>query len=257
MFKLAVVLNLFILCINTNATVVLAESVKIGDIIQGSIKIGRRIITLPTGTWQVIFKNERNPSTDGSTQGPKMISLSFQEIIENKLTRVLQLEATNYSGNFNWINEPCKTQGDSFWLDDRKRSLMDQFCIRIGFHSGVVDGARGETFLNWARDIKQRNTAYSAEMPSIEVTRYNAADYLKIVMQFNPSVSGISHSKEKPRQFNDWNPRQLAQNSSHEAFYEALRSWAPTFAGAVNRAFDGDESLLSQDFAEPTLPRRP
>lgn len=252
--------SLLFLCMATDCIadpLVLADSIKTGDTVSGAIKLGRRVIALPRGNWQVIARSERNPSTDGTAQMSPMVSINFQELLENKITRTLQVEATTYSIRANWNDEPCKNKGDSYYIDDKKIGINDQFCIRVSYTHDFLDGARGETFLAWAHDVKLRGISYSTEMPYVQVTRYNSADYLRMLIRFNPIVYGIPPSKEKPRQFNDWNPTSLAAHPQRAKFYESLRAWAPDFAAAVNRAFKGDETLTERDFGDPNLTTLP
>lgn len=233
-----------------------SESIRPGDKIAGSLKIGRRVIAVPPGDWQVISKTERNPSTDGTSNLPTMVTLVFQEIVENRLNRMLEVSATTYSARVNWINEPCKNKSDSYWIDDRKRSMNDQNCIRVGFFSGMVDNARGDVFNAWAHDIKMKGISYSVDMPYVLVTRYSSSDYLSMSVRFNPAISGIGPSKERERQFNDWKPAQIKEGSPHQQFYEALKAWSPRFDSAVERAFDGDEALSDSDYGNPKLPAK-
>lgn len=233
-----------------------ADSIRAGDKVDGSLKIGRRVIALPSGEWQVLSKSERNPSSDGISNLPKMVTVVFQELTENRLNRMLEISATTNSSRVNWLNEPCKSKSDSFWIDDRKRGINDQYCIRVGFFSGMVDSARGEIFAAWARDLKAKDISYSPEMPYVLVTRYSPSDYLSMGIRFNPSPSGIGSSKERGRQFNDWNPTQISQGSPQAQFYDALKAWAPRYASAVDRAFNGDENLASADFGSPALPTK-
>jgi hypothetical protein len=227
-----------------------------GDVVKDPIRIGRRQITLPSGNWQLVAMSERNSSTDGTSSSSVIQTLHFQEIIDGTLTRMLEVSATKYSAQMYWLDEPCKTKGDSYWIETRKRGVNDEFCRRVGFIGGVVDQARGESFIAWARDLKQRAIKYSPEMPFVSVVRYTRSDYLRMAIQFNPSVSGIPPSKESTRQFNEWNGKLVTEGTRHYQFYEALREWAPTFADAVDRASKGDESLTAREFERPKLPPR-
>jgi hypothetical protein len=119
--------------------------------------------------------------------------------------------------------------------------------------SGIVDGARGEVFQTWARNIVSAGTKYSPEMPFVTVTRYTSYDYLMMRIGFNPEAYGIPKSKKRDRTFNDWNVKVVAQNPDRANFYEALKKWAPVYATAVGRAFDGDVTLTSQDFGVPVF----
>lgn len=231
--------------------VVTAGSLHAGDTVSGAFKYGRRVITLPAGKWRVIYHAERDASTSGG--GATMLDITFDEVLEGRLNRLLTISATKQSNNLNWVDEPCKTLGDSYWIDDRKRSFNDQFCIRIGYLSGIVNGSRGEVFQAWARDIVSAGIKYSSDMPFIIVTKYTSYDCLVMRVAFNPQPYGIPKSKKSARAFNDWNVKVVTQNSARENFYEALKNWAPVYATAVARAFDGDVTLTPQDFSEPVF----
>ena len=247
-------LALLLLSSLASGAVEIAESLNVGDTVSGAIKIGRRIVVLPAGDWQLSVKSERSSSTEGNVQAPTIMALFFQEIRDGRLNRMLELTATKNSGRVNWIDEPCKSKGDSYWMEDRKRGINDQFCLRIGFRAGIVDNARGEAFQAWARDIKAKSIGYSPEMPFVSVTRYTSYDYLQMTVSFDPSVSGIASSQNPNRQSNDWNGLKSVPNSTHAKFYDALVLWAPKFAEAVQRAFAGDEKLSDADFGAPVLP---
>jgi len=94
-------------------------------------------------------------------------------------------------------------------------------------------------------------------MPFVSVTRITRYDFLSMSVSFNPAVSGISRSQNPNRQFNEWNAETISQRPTHAKFYDALVAWAPKFAQAVQRASEGDESLSSTDYGEPTLPAKP
>jgi len=183
-----------------------------------------------------------------------MLEAAFDEVLDQRLNRTLQLTLTKHSKTGTWLDEPCKSLADSYWLDDRKRSFNDQFCVRIGFLSGVVEGARGDAFQDWARQIAASRTSYSPEMPFVSVVRFTTYDFLRMSVAFNPSVSGISRSEQRERHLNDWNSRAPTFSAKHQAFYAALQAWAPAFAAGVHRAFEGDETLRQSDFGTPTLP---
>ena len=234
-----------------------AESLKPNDVVVGPIKIGRRTVVLPAGTWQLITSSERNSSTDGTAQSPTLLSLEFQELRNGRLTRLLQVTATKFSRTVNWLDEPCKSQGDSYWIDDRRRGIRDQFCLRVGFKSGVVDGARGDVFQAWARDMKSKSIGYSPEMPFVMVTRYTPYDYLQMTVSFDPALSGIPPSQNPARTFNEWNAAGIAQRPANAKFFDALVAWSPTYAAAVQRAFDGEDGLAASDYGEPILPVKP
>lgn len=236
--------------------VVLAESLKPSDIVTGPIKVGRRTLVLPAGVWQLVTTSERNSGNEGTTQTPTLMSLFFQELRAGRLGRGLEVVATKTSRTVNWLDEPCKSKGDSYWISDRRTGMNNQFCLRVGYKSGMVDGARGESFQAWARDIKSKSIGYSPEMPFVSVTRYTPYDYLQMTVSFDPSTSGISPSANPTRSFNDWLPETVAQRPTHSMFYEALVSWAPTYAAGVQRAFDGDESLSPAEYGEPALPTK-
>jgi hypothetical protein len=70
---------------------------------------------------------------------------------------------------------------------------------------------------------------------------------------FNPQVYGIPKSKKSDRTFNDWDVKVIAQNPDRANFYEALRKWTPVYAAAVERVFDGDVTLTSEDLGEPVF----
>ena len=240
-------------CPGATAQVILVDSLQPGDHVSRPLKIGRRTISLPAGDWQLIVKTERNPSTDATRQMPTLVRLQFQELLDGRLNRMLELAASSYSARSDWQDEPCKYKGDSYWIEDRGTGTHDQFCLRVGFRSGMVDGARGDTFLAWARELKAKSIGYAPEMPAVTVTRYTTYDFLSMSISFDPAVSGIQRSKDSTRQFNDWNPTTIAQHPDHKGFYEALVSWTPVFAAAVQRAFDGDETLSPKDFAGPAF----
>jgi hypothetical protein len=183
-----------------------------------------------------------------------MMWFYFQELRDGRLNRSLELLANLTSRTVNWFDEPCKVKGDSFWLSDRKIGINDQFCLRVGFKNEIVDGDHGAAFEAWARDIKLKAIGYSPQMPYVSVTRYTPDDYLRMVVSFDPSVSGIAASADPAQQRNDWQPD--ARLPAQADFYAALVAWALRFAGAVERAFAGDESLSGTDYGEPIL-RRP
>lgn len=236
--------------------VVLAESLQPNDTVTGPIKIGRRTLVLPAGNWQLVTSSERNSSNDSARTSPLM-SLYFQDLHDGRLTRSLEVLATKFSRTTNWLDEPCKSKGDSYWIEDRARSTRDQFCLRVGFKNGVVDGATGAVFEAWARDLKAKSIGYSPEMPFVRVTRYTSYDFLQMTVSFDPSVSGIVRSQNPARPFNDWFAQTVSQRPAHAKFYDALVAWAPKYAEAVQRAFDGDERLPSADYGEPNLPVKP
>jgi hypothetical protein len=94
-------------------------------------------------------------------------------------------------------------------------------------------------------------------MPYVSVIRFTPYDYLRMVMSFDPSSSGIGPSPNPSRQFNEWNGEATSRPPINTKYYESLVSWAPRFAEAVQRAFDGDESLSEIDYGVPQLPNRP
>lgn len=228
-----------------------AESLRVNDTVSGAIKYGRRVITLPAGTWRLTTSTERNSSTSGG--GATMLDASFDEIVDGRLNRLLLITATQYSRNLDWIDEPCKTKGDAYWIDDRKRSFNDQFCVRVGYLTGVVDGARGNAYLTWARNIIAQQVTYSPDMPFVSVVRYTSYDYLAMRLAFNPQPYGIAKSKRPERPFNDWNPSAVAPGIERKNFYDALTAWAPMFADGVSRSFEGDTKMTSKDFGEPVF----
>lgn len=223
-----------------------------GDVVANQFQYGRRTLTLPDGKWRLVVKRERNSTVDGS--GVTMLEASFDEVVEQRLNRTLQVVATKQSKTTSWIDEPCKTLGDSFWMDDRKRSSNDQFCVRVGYLSGVVEQARGDVFQEWARQIVSSGITYSPEMPYVSVVRFTGYDYLRMTISLNPASSGIGRSEHGERHLNEWNPRRVPQNPRVKGFYESLQAWAPQFADAVSRAFEGDKVLKPSDYGRPTLP---
>ena len=228
------------------------ENLRVGDGPSASLRIGTRTFALPEGEWQLIAKSERNSSA--MRDGVTIATMEFQELRNGRLDRLLRVVATMTSRTTTWRDEPCKAKGDSYWLDDRKRSFNDQFCIRVGFETGMVDRASGLDFQNWARGLKQSGIAYSSEMPSVTVTRFTPYDFLSMRMAFNPNVSGIGQSENAARQFNDWNSEIVPTIPMRKDFYDSLVKWAPIFAGGVERAFTGDITLRSSDYSAPKLP---
>lgn len=252
---IAFALLMYTACFASASPTVLGDSLKVDDVVSGHVKYGRRTIALPPGDWRVVQKLERNLSTTGKSA--TMLEVAFDQIVEGRLSRTLRLALTKYSNNFNWIDQPCKTQGDAYWMNDRGRGFNDQFCIRVGFQHNMVDGARGESFQAWARGIVSQGIGYSREMPFVSVVRFTSYDYLQMTISFDPAIVGIVPSRRSDRQFNDWHPQMVAQHPDRVAFYEQLKAWAPTFASAVERAFKGDETLVPNDFGEPAfIPRR-
>ncbi len=229
-----------------------AKALKIGDPLFGAFRYGGRVIAVPSGQWRLIAKAEKNVVTGMSE--PKTLTLTFDEVTEGRLARLLEIVATNYSSNVDWFAEPCKTKGDAYSIKDEKTGLNNQFCTRVGFRSAVVLGASGEQFEAWARDLTSRGVGFSPEMPFVRVTRYTKADYLQMTLSFDPQASGIGPSKYAERLVNDWNASSAPGNPQHVRFYEALAGWAPTFSAAVVRAFGGDTSLTGADFGSPALP---
>lgn len=205
----------------------------------------------------MVSKIEKNSSSDGSSQMPRIVTLYFQEVIDGRLNRGLEVAATANSGQFNWLDEPCKNKNDSYWIDDRKRGMSDQFCTRVGYLSGVVDGARGEAFERWAREIKEKGIGYSPEMPYVSVVRYTSYDYIRMSINFDPNISGLMPSQNPARNFNDWQGQAVSNRPRHKQFYDALVNWAPKFALGVQRAFDEDKYLSPSDFGTPALPNKP
>jgi len=230
------------------------ESLKQGDEVTDAVRIGRRVIVLPPGRWRLVSRSERPVSPQGLVKLGNIVSLSFDEILDGRFNRALDVSATPQSSSINWIDEPCKDQGDSFWIEDRKQGINNQFCIRVGFAHGVVDEARGPAYESWAREIKNKGIGYSREMPFILATKYTRSDFLRIRLQFDPAISGIPNGSEAGRPLNAWNPGNVLPGSKHRQFYDAIRTWAPTFASAIARNFDADESLRSMDFSSPSLP---
>lgn len=228
------------------------DSVRIGDQISGQFRYGRRVITLPAGNWRLVTKRERDARSGGG--GATMLEASLDEVVDARLNRTLQVMLTKYSSTANWIDEPCKALGDAFWIEDRKRSLNDQFCIRVGFLSGVVEAATGSAFEEWARQLLANRVSYSPEMPFVSVVRFTGYDYLRMVIAFNPAPSGVPRSERRERHLNSWNPKSATPDPKIIAFYTSLRAWAPGYAAAVERAFEGDSTLRPSDFGAPALP---
>jgi len=231
------------------------DSVALNDSVTGAVKVGRRVIALPPGEWQLIRKADGRGGSD--VYAPEMMSMNFQQVDGKRITKLLTVNASKHSSNRNWFAEPCKVRGDSFWLDDRQFSINSQFCLRVGFTSNFVDGATGAAYQAWARDIKGRGIAYSPEMPWVSVVRYTRSDYLFMSLAFDPATAGIGPSKEAARHLNDWLPDTVKAHPQQLSFYESLVAWAPTFAAAVQRAFDGDEALRPSDYGEPKFPPKP
>ena len=239
--------------------VVLADSLKIGDTVTGPLKIGHRTIALPSGMWQVATMVERPAVADSPRLG-SILTLHFQEIRNGRLVRGLQVAASKSTRDIRWNSEPCKSKGDSFWIEHRRswirNGINDQFCMRVGYLSGIVDDARGDAFQAWAREMKAKSIGYSPEAPFVMVTRFTSSDYLQMWVAFDPMLARIGPSQSPARHLNDWHGDTVSQRPTHANFYGALVSWAPKFADAVERAFDGDESLAGADYGEPTLPSK-
>ena len=232
-----------------------AESLRKGDVVSGSLAYGRRTFALPNGLWRLVSTRERDTSNSGPS-GSLMLEATFDQVIDKRLNSTFELVATKYSKAFNWLDDPCKHKGDSYWIDDRKRSMNDQFCIRVGFRSNMVDGAQGAVFEAWARELLAKEVGYSREMPFVRVTRFTSYDFLQMTVAVDAEGVGVARSKRHERQFNDWNPQTLSDHPERQAIYESLKAWSVKFAPAVNRAFDGDTSLSSDDYGVPVLPRR-
>jgi hypothetical protein len=230
------------------------ESLSNGDSVTGPLRLGRRVVAIPEGRWQLVVKQVRPVSVDGRGQMGNIVRLYFQEVRENRLNRVMEIVFTPYSSTIDWLDDPCKAKGDSYWLDDKKRSFNDQFCTRVGFYSGVVDEAHGADFEKWGHGIRSAGIGYSPEMPYVVVTRFTRSDFLMIAMHFDPASSGINAAAQ-PRSQSPWSARNLVDGSKQARFYESLTKWAPQFSGAVSRAFNGDATLRSLDYGEPDLPK--
>lgn len=231
------------------------DSLGINSTVTGSIKIGRRVMGLPKGEWQLVVKEAGSGGTD--TRAPEIVKLSFQQVEGSRITRFLSITASKFSSNRLWFAEPCKTKGDSYWLEDRTLGMNNQFCLRVSFTSGFVVGAKGNGYEAWAHDVRARNLSFSPEMVGISGTRYTRSDYLYVLLSFDPSVAGIGPSKNPARKFNDWLPDSLDSHPAQRTFYDSLVAWAPQFAGAIEKMFDGDERLQAQDFGEPSFPAKP
>ena len=231
-----------------------ADSLVPGDIVSGPIRYGRRVIGIPSGQWRVFAKRERSVLAEATD--PRVLTLWFDEISNGRLVRTLEVSASNYSGNFEWFAEPCKSKGDSYLIKDEKTSLNNQFCTRVGFKSNMVIGASGEQFDVWARDLIRVGIDYPREMPFVRVTRYTRSDYMHMTMSFDPMASGIGDSKHSERTLNDWNASGPPSSQQHVRFYEALATWSPIFAKAVVRAFEGDATLIGASFGNPSLPTK-
>jgi hypothetical protein len=113
------------------------ETMRKGDVVAGSLSYGRRTFALPPGSWRLISMRERDTSNSSFT-GSLMLEVSFDQVVDRRLSRTLELVATKYSKAFNWLDDPCKHKGDSYWIDDRKRGMNDQYCVRVGFRSNMV-----------------------------------------------------------------------------------------------------------------------
>jgi hypothetical protein len=233
--------------------VVIGESLSSGDKVSGAIQIGKRTVGLPSGDWQLVVKTERNPSIDGSRQLPTILTLYFQEIKQGRLERLLEIAATEFTGRVNWLDEPCKTKGDSFYNEIRQNTTTNHFCYRIGFQSGVVDAVRDGPFLPWAQQIKNQAIRYSSEMPFVMAVRYSRHNYLRMRMAFNPVLANISSAAVTSRKASDWSGEDIETRPLNAAFYERLKTWAPRFSEAVYRAYEGDESLSEADFGSPNF----
>jgi len=231
------------------------DGMALNQVVSGQIKVGRRVLALPAGEWQLVRKAEGRGGSD--LRAPEMVSLSFQQVTGNRIVQTLSVNASKNSSSRIWAAEPCKAQSDSYWVDDRKVGINNQFCTRVGFTSGFVDGAAGADYQSWVRDVKARGLAYSPEMPWVGVVRYTMSDYLLMAISFDPGVSGIGPSKRAARRLNDWLPDVARELPAQRAFYESLVAWAPVFATAAQRAFDGDETLQPADYGEPKLPPKP
>src|SRR5437868_1052257 len=108
------------------AQVVDAAALKAGDALNGaSLRVGRRTMALPAGSWTVVASSQRSATSSG--EGPMVMRISLQEIVGDRLSRTLEVSATATSGRLTWIDEPCKAKNDSYWMEDRKRNLNDQF----------------------------------------------------------------------------------------------------------------------------------
>ena len=233
------------------ATALVADSLSIGEKASGSLNFRQRTIALPLGEWRLIYRSARNATLEGGRPGSGLLQLAFDQIRDGRLYRTLNITATQASHFTNWIDDPCKTKGDSFSLEDRRRSINDQFCIRVGYSSGIVDGARGEIFQTWARKLVSDGVGYSPEMPFVSVVRYTPYNFLSMQVGFDPSAAGISKSKRPERPFNDWNPQNAATDTARISFYENLKAWSNTFASAVERASTGDVNLSPKDYGDP------
>lgn len=233
------------------ATALLADALSVGDNASGSLNFGQRTIALPPGEWRVIYRSARNASLIAGRPGSGLLQLAFDQVRAGRLHRTLNITATQASHLANWIDEPCKTKGDSFSLDNRSRSTNDQFCVRVGYRSGMVDGARGEIYQSWARKLVSDGVGYSPEMPFVSVVRYTPYDFLSMQVGFDPSTAGITKSKRPERPFNDWHPQNAATDTARISFYESLKAWSNTFASAVEKASTGDINLSPGDYGDP------
>jgi hypothetical protein len=236
------------------------DEAKIGDVIEHSVRLSTgffsKLVVLPEGRWEVAAKSARPISSDGSYALGSMNRLIFQETSEGRLLRTLEILANRSSASVEWLDLPCKTKGDSILLDDKAYGINSQFCTRVGFIDGMVDQAVGSDYDAWARRIRANNIDYSPEMPFIQVTRYTRSDFLRVRVAFNPKASGIENSLAPQRHLNDWHPDNVKPGSAHERFYKALIDWAPQFASAVDRDFDGDKKLSPAAFGRPSLPAK-
>ena len=156
-FVLSAVLPVSSWCVGP---VVVADSLSLKDVVTGPIKIGRRTVVLPAGSWQLFEKSERTSNADGPSQSATLMDLEFQEIKNDRISRILHIVATKTSHTANWLDDPCKSKGNSYWMEDRKRGMNDQFCLRVDYLSGVVDAAHGAQYETWARDINAEEETF-------------------------------------------------------------------------------------------------
>lgn len=232
------------------------ESLRAGDKVE-AFRFGERTVRLPIGDWQLISRSSRPVDVSGRESLGRMARVQLHEIRGGRLNRLLDVSVNDLSVRVNWRNEPCKAQGDSYWIDDRKAGMNNQLCLRVGFVDGIVNKASGTTFVGWARDLKERGIRYSPEMPYVSVTRYTMSSWLSMQLMFDPAVSGIQPSEASERSESDWQPQRAARDPQRSAFYLSLKDWAPQLALLIQHNLDGDASTPSPEYGAPTFPSPP
>jgi hypothetical protein len=229
------------------------ESLRPGDRVE-AFRFGQRTVRLPIGDWHLVNRSSRPVDVSGRENLGRMARVQLQEIKDGRLNRLLDVSTNDLSVRVNWRNEPCKVQGDSYWIDDRKAGTNNQLCLRVGFVDGIVNKASGNTFVSWARDLKERGIRYSPEMPYVSVTRYTMSSWLSIQLMYDPSVSGIKPSEASERSENDWQPQRAARDLQRSTFYRSLKDWAPQLAVLVQDNLDGNASTPLSEYGAPKFP---